>query len=386
MFRLARQGIRHLDDGGDWEALQMGRRGAGFGLRMGVAGHGAATVDLGYEMGYTMTMTSNDPWRVDDGQFPGDGPLTERLRFLVRYAILAPSSHNTQPWKFRMADDRIDVFMDESRWLKVADDDQRELHISIGCALENLLVAAEHFGLGHQTDYLPDPKNPMHAATVRFGAQRQRSPERPASLFPMIPVRHTNHGEYDGRPIPAAVLNRLQGCCIEPGIAVLLTPDESIKQKVDELVVRADAIEFADPVFRAELGHWIGQGVFGTSWLLSKIGKLALTHINMAASTAKKDSAVLMSSPALGLISSEANDRVTQMKVGQAYQRLSLVAASHGIWCQPMSQIVQVEEIKAEVAKLQPNPSHFAQHPFRVGFAVPEKQHTPRRSLENLLI
>ena len=121
-------------------------------------------------------MTSTDPWRVDDGQFPSDGSLTERLRFLVRYAVLAPSSHNTQPWKFRISADRLDLFMDQERWLKVADDDQRELHISIGCALENLLVAAEHFGLGHQTDYLPDPKNPMHAATVRFG-ERGNDPQ-----------------------------------------------------------------------------------------------------------------------------------------------------------------------------------------------------------------
>lgn len=239
----------------------------------------------------------------------------------MRYAVLAPSSHNTQPWKFSIADDLIGVFMDESRWLKVADDDQRELHISIGWALENLLVAAEHFGLGHQTNYLPDPTNPLHAATVRIVEKRQPSTECPADLFPMIAVRHTNHGEYDGGSIPAAVLEQLRSCCVKWGITVLLTSDESIRQ-VDELVVRADAVEFADPAFRAELGHWIGQGVFGTSWLMSKIGKLAVTHINMGASTAKKDSAVLMSSPVLGLISSESNDRVTQIKVGQVCQRL----------------------------------------------------------------
>jgi hypothetical protein len=333
-----------------------------------------------------MTKISTDPWQVEENQFPNNGPMAERLRFLVRYAVLAPSSHNTQPWKFRISADRLDLFMDPERWLKVADDDQRELHISIGCALENLLVAAEHFGLGHQTDYLPDPRNPMHAATVRFGEKRQRSVERAADLFPMMVVRHTNHGEYDGRSIPAAVLDRLQGCCVEQGIAVLLTPDESIKRKVDELVVRADAVEFADPAFREELGHWIGQGVFGTSWLMSKIGKLAVTYINLGSSTAKKDSAVLMSSPVLGLISSGSNDRVTQIKVGQVYQRLSLLAASEGIWCQPMSQIVQVDEIKQDVMKLQPNPNLYPQHPFRLGFAAREKHRTPRINVEDVLI
>ena len=88
-----------------------------------------------------------------ENDYPHAGSLPDRLRFLVRYAVLAPSSHNTQPWRFHIAADRIDLFLDESRWLKVADADQRELHISLGCALENLLVAAEHFGLGPQTEY-----------------------------------------------------------------------------------------------------------------------------------------------------------------------------------------------------------------------------------------
>lgn len=88
----------------------------------------------------------------------------------------------------------------------------------------------------------------------------------------------------------------------------------------------------------------------------------------------------------LGLISSESNDRVTQIKAGQVYQRLSLLAASEGIWYQPMSQIVQIEETKSDVAKLQPNPSLYPQHPFWLGFAAPEKHRTPRRNVEEVLI
>jgi hypothetical protein len=329
-------------------------------------------------------MTTNDPWKVDETQFPASGSTPDRLRFLLQYAVLAPSSHNTQPWKFRIDGNRIDIFMDEERWLKVCDDDQRELHISVGCCLENLLVAADHFGLRYQVEYLPDASDPMHAGKIEF--EPGSASEHDSKLFQMIPVRHTNHGEYDGRPVPEDVLEQLSGCCTEPNIQVQLTSDDSIKQKVDALVVQADAMEFADPAFREELGYWIGQGVFGTSWLMSKIGKLAVTHINMGSSTAKKDSAVLMSSPVLGLISSKDNSRETQIKVGQIYQRLSLIAASFGIWCQPMSQIVQVEETKQEVAKLQPDPHLLPQLPFRLGFAEPEKHRTPRGSLAEVLV
>jgi nitroreductase len=70
----------------------------------------------------------------------------ERLLRLVEYAILAPSSHNSQPWTFAVSEDEIRIFVDRDRWLPMADPDQRELYVSIGCALENLLIAAERFG------------------------------------------------------------------------------------------------------------------------------------------------------------------------------------------------------------------------------------------------
>ncbi|MFN7289467.1 MAG: Acg family FMN-binding oxidoreductase [Pirellula sp.] len=332
-----------------------------------------------------MAMSHTNPWNIDASGYPQNGPWADRLTFLLRYATLAPSSHNTQPWSFRVRENAADLFIEETRWLKVADVDQRELHISIGCTLENLLVAAEHFGLDCETDYLPDSKNPMLAATVRIQRRGKISKERPASLFPMIGIRHTNHGEYESTAIPVDILDQFQKVCVESGVILYMTSDLEIRQRVDELVIHADALEFANPAFREELGYWIGQGVFGTSWLISKIGKLAVTYVNMGTSQGKKDSSVLMSSPVLGLISSDVNDRISQIKVGQVYQRLSLLAASFGIWTQPMSQILQVEECRNLVADLQPNPKLFPQHPFRMGYAPPEKHHTPRRELFEML-
>lgn len=167
---------------------------------------------------------------------------------------------------------------------------------------------------------------------------------------------------------------------------MLLTSDLDTKRKVDQLVTRADAIEFADPAFRDELAHWIGRGVFGTSWLMSKLGQLAVSHLNMGKSQAKTDSEMLMSSPVLGLICTESDDRVSQIQVGQAYERLSLLAAFHGIWTQPMSQIVQIPELKQELRTLLPTPNLTPQHPFRLGFAEPEDRRTPRRPLEEMLL
>src|SRR5437870_5556765 len=98
----------------------------------------------------------SNPWQVVERNFPQTRSARQKLSFLLRYAILAPSSHNTQPWKFLVRDNRITVFANTDRWLKIADADQSELYISIGCAIENLLVAAQHFDYDYEIDYFPD--------------------------------------------------------------------------------------------------------------------------------------------------------------------------------------------------------------------------------------
>jgi nitroreductase len=326
------------------------------------------------------------PWRIREQDFPRQGTITEKLCFLLRYAILAPSSHNTQPWKFRVAGDEIQIFTDPTRWLKVADPDQRELYISVGCALENLFIAAEHLGYNHRVTYFPQPDQADLAAIAKFTPLVRRS-FRGHELFEAIPLRHTNHKTYDDvYRIPVADLAYLQECCVEPGLQLHLTSDAKLREQVQDLVVRGDAIQFADPAFREELGYWIGQGVFGSSWLLSHLEQLAVSYINIGKLTALRDTTMLMSAPVIGLLSSNQNDGETQVKTGQVFERICLAAASRGIWLQPMSQIIELPELKAELANIFLPPGVYPQHTFRLSYAEPEPVHTPRRPLTEVLL
>ena len=65
---------------------------------------------------------------------------------IASYASKAPSGHNTQPWKFHIADNTITVIPNFEVALPVVDGNNRELFISLGCAVENLCIAANHFG------------------------------------------------------------------------------------------------------------------------------------------------------------------------------------------------------------------------------------------------
>ena len=67
------------------------------------------------ELPHTDSMLAEDPWQVSEHDFPRGGTEQEQLLFLLNYAILAPSSHNTQPWLFRVADDGIEIYADRRR-------------------------------------------------------------------------------------------------------------------------------------------------------------------------------------------------------------------------------------------------------------------------------
>jgi hypothetical protein len=71
---------------------------------------------------------------------------------------------------------------------------------------------------------------------------------------------------------------------------------------------------------------------------------------------------------------------------GQVFERVCLAATILGTRVHPMSQILQILELKTEVGKLIPKSDVFPQHTFRLGYAEQEKGHTPRRQLDEVLV
>jgi hypothetical protein len=298
--------------------------------------------------------------------------------------VLAPSSHNSQPWRFEVLNDRLRLWIDSTRWLQVADADRRELNLSVGCALENLLVAAEHFGLLPRVSYFPDGEGTDLVAEVRL-EQGTRPPDPARSaLFDAIATRHTNHREYDGRPLTNDDMAAIESLDQPGGIQIHLVRDEAVLRRMEELVTRADELQFADPAWRHELAAWLARGVFGKGWLMSKVSALAVGHMNLGATTARGDARLLRSAGALGVITCEQPDRTSQVQAGQVFERVFLTAAARGVQLHPMNQVLQVPEVRAAFMSMLPPTWGVPQITFRLGYAQPEG-HTPRRQLEEVL-
>jgi len=323
----------------------------------------------------------SDPWGVQEADYPARGSLADRLHFLVRYALLAPSFRNAQPWRFRVDDSRVSIYADLSRRPLAADLRQRDLYISLGCALENLLLAAERFGFTHELDYFPLSEEDKLVAQVRFAAG---APAASGALFRAIVQRRTHHGGYNRKPLGPTAMRRLNACCDEPGLSLLLTQDAPIKAAVERMVLQASEIAFRNPWYLREHAESRRDGALGAADPVSSLLNLALAHFGISDHIVKHDHRALLTSPAFGLITGRRGGREAQVRAGRVLERLYLCATTLSLCIQPLSVLLESAEVAAAFARLF-RAGGVPLLPFRLGYAARPEKAAPRRPLEEVL-
>lgn len=327
-----------------------------------------------------------DPWSIKESDFPINGSKAEQSVFMLRYAILAPSVHNTQPWAFEVTERGIRIFEDLGGWLAVADRDKRDLHLSVGCALENLLIAAFHYGFSAEIEYFPNSISPTLVAEVELlPALDEESPWQRRS-FDAITVRHTDHGQFDAETLAQYLLNRMRECVTEEGLECTFITDVDLMPRLSDLLIEADARQFADPAVISELKHWMNRGVFSSDWLLKKLSRLSVRHLQIKGEAGPNHVTILKDAPAFGIVASDADSPEVRVRAGQAFERLFLQATASGLGLEPMTHVLQVAETRAGIAELLHNKDMIPQVVFRVGFKAPDHLSSSRRPLEQFLI
>jgi hypothetical protein len=153
------------------------------------------------------------PFELDERDFPASGTLEDQFRFLLRYAILAPSTYNTQPWRFAVSENGIEAYADYTRRMPFVDPGNRELLLSIGAAVATLRVAAAHFGFSCLVEYnhTGSSDRPLAIALLTPVAAHPIGDAARARLFPAVARRRTNRRAFLLSRIPRSALEAFGG-------------------------------------------------------------------------------------------------------------------------------------------------------------------------------
>jgi len=311
----------------------------------------------------------------------------DQIKSLLSHAVLAPSSHNTQPWRFQIADGTVSMFADRTRALPANDPDDRELTISCGCALMNLRAAAAHAGLGVNCSMLPDATEDDLLAVISFSEQAAVSPNE-SRLFKSIEARRTYRKRFASAQLSAALLDAVCAAAADEACWLEVIASDASRRKAAELVAEGDAIQWSNPDWRKELAAWMhprrrGDGLTVPA-ILAPIVQVSVRSFDMGSRVGAKNQQLAAESPVLAALGTAGDTVLDWLSAGQALQNVLLTAHFHGLQASYLNQPIQVASLRPRLQNLL-RQQGFPQILLRLGFPVEEIEAAPRRLLDEVI-
>jgi hypothetical protein len=313
--------------------------------------------------------------------------LSETLaRELVGRATLAPSSHNTQPWRFVASESCIEIWADRQRALQFNDPHHRELTISCGCALLNLRIAAEERGLRAYAKLIPSSHKVDLLASVTFS--RLNDDYARVNLEAAIDKRHTYRRRYMSTPIAQSDIIELAEQAVLERAQLHHFADAKDRNHVESLVVHADTLQWSDPSWRKELASWVrsrkdGEGLTVPTLVLPVV-RGVVRNIDLGGIVAKQEPDLAQMPPILLMIATETDTAIDWLIAGQALQRVLLTAALKGLQASYLNQAIQIQTTRPKVATLVVE-GCCPQVLFRLGAPAQDVEITPRRKVSDTM-
>ncbi len=279
------------------------------------------------------------------------------LRRAAMRAMLAPSTHNTQPWRFVVGPTSLDLFADPTRALPVIDPRSRQQVISCGAALLAARVSLAADGVPVEVDLLPDRADPDHLARLRVVAGHRRPDPAAAALDRAGDQRHTNRRAFGGEAVPAHVVARLQDAAASEGAFLCLLTAEPGRALVTAMTAEAERELFTDPGYRAELRDWAGRTGSHDDGIptdaIPAAGRsaeqLPVRGFDQRGTGRLPAEAHAEHDPCLLLLATDTDDRLGWLRAGQALDRVLLEATREDLVVGLFSQFSEVHRIRAEV-------------------------------------
>jgi nitroreductase len=282
---------------------------------------------------------------------------TAALRRAAVRATMAPSVHNTQPWRFLVRPNQLDIYSDPSRHLRELDPTGRQLTVSCGCALFNARVSLASSGFRAEVERFPDAGQPTLFARIATTEPADEGWFDPISaLDNVIELRQTNRRQFSEDVVASDVVFALEAAAAAEGAELHVVRGDADRESVAILSQRADAIQNLNPAYRAEIRAWTTDDPRRPDG----VPAMAVPHVDGSAhdEVPIRDfdthgmgwlpSATHSSrNQCLLLLGTAGDGPDSWLAAGEALEHVLLEVARNGFAASPLTQVVEVTSARA---------------------------------------
>jgi len=266
--------------------------------------------------------------------------LSPEIISIIEDAAKAPSGHNTQPWKFEIGENQVIIKPNFERRLKVVDADDHALFISLGCALENLILSAkaQHFSPKVNFNFL-NSKNDIIVDLPKS------SDVRKDILYEFIQSRQSTRTPYDSNPIDKSLLDQMAEEVINEQVDMIFITDKDKIKELEPFIIEGSNLQFYNKDFINELISWIRfskkevenkrDGIWSASMGMPTVGRfmgnIVMKKFISAKSEARRWRKLIAKSAGFALFIVKSNSKENWIRLGQSFQRFGLKATQLNI-------------------------------------------------------
>ena len=370
--------------------------------------------------------TSQEVWNISESEFPKDSSTYNKLKFFLRYTILAPSIHNTQPWSFRIQNNNtIELYADRKRALPVLDPMGRELTISCGIVLGYLQITISHFGCQYETElpssYVMEKSDNQPLAKISIYDENGSNntcvnllqKEDNDRLFGAIPKRRTSRFgfRFEDRAIPDIlragfyyIVDKYPHCQQqqrnEQQEPIWLHITEAINEKdtLADLVAYGDDLLLSNKHYENRLTQWACPNKrringnsklryrFGIANLISKINSQTTKSILFNKKREEKVREITATSPILVILGSPLDRPLDWISTGMALTNILLLASSENVCCSFLNQPIHVPQLRLKLLDAIGKEKGFPQILLGIGYSRHDTRPSPKRDVEEILV
>jgi len=332
-------------------------------------------------------------WRIDPTLFYKQSSEKNKLEFLLKYAVLAPSAHNAQPWLCKINKNVVEIYYDLESALKISDPTNREGYLSLGAFAYNLYSAGKAFNLDPILNWKIE-NNLVAEISFSFKEESKKNPD--LSLLKSLTERRVNRTAYSDQNISKDIFEKILELNTEKDLEIGFITEKEDKRKAASLITIGMEFAFHNSQFRKELSRYIISnnikspvGIPGytanLSFLKSLITPFLIKNFQVGKSEGIKDYNLFSTSPAIIVISSESDTKNDWLRSGFLFESISIFLTSENIAFSVSGTPIEAPASYTVLQKILKS-VHKPQMFFRIGYSKFKVPHSPRKSASDIII